>query len=119
MKSSILRKLRPALVATTLAVTLSSAVTLCLAQEQSQNEVAINGRVSLPQADRAVLNRLERGLIEPDSLNQDPLLIAQAGGLWCYTNYGRYPMAYVMPVGSWCSVNVNFYPYVLQGTVGY
>lgn len=119
MKSSILRKLRPALVATTLAVTLSATVTLCLAQEQSQKEVAVNGNVTLPHSDGAVLNRSERGLIEPDSLNQDPLLIAQAGGLWCYTNYGRYPMLYLAPVGSVCSVNVGFYPYVLPGTVGY
>lgn len=119
MKSSILSKLRPALVATTLAVTFSGAVTLCLAQEQSQNEAPLNGKVSLPQTDKTVQNRLERDVMEPDSLSQDPLLLAQAGGLWCYTNYGRYPMAYVMPVGSWCSVNVNFYPYVLQGTVGY
>lgn len=119
MKSSILGKLRLALVATTLAVTLGATVTLCLAQEQSQNEVASNGKIIQPHSDGAVLNRSERGLLEPDSLNQDPLLIAQAGGLWCYTDFGRYPMLILAPVGSVCSVRVNFYPWVLQGTVGY
>jgi hypothetical protein len=119
MKKSILTKLRPALVATTLAMTLSATVTLCSAQERSQNEVVLTAIGNSTHSDRAVLNHLERGLIEPDSLNQETILIAQVGGLWCYTGYGRYPMLIWAPVGSVCSVNVGFYPYVLQGTVGY
>lgn len=119
MKSSILGKLRVAVVATTLALTFSAAENLCVAQERSQNEVAVDGKATLSHLDRAVLNRLERDLIEPDSLNHDPLLIAQVGGLWCYTSYGPYPMFYEAPLGSACHVDVYFYPYVLEGIVGY
>jgi hypothetical protein len=110
MTSSILRSLRTTLVATTVAITLSTAVATCWAQEQSQNASHRGG---------AVLKGSERHPVEPDSLNRDPILIAQVGGLWCYTNNGKYPMMVWVQPGSSCSVNVNFWPYVLYGIAGY
>lgn len=119
MKSSILRTVHATLVATTLAITVSAAVTTCSAKEQSQNEVGLDGTVNASHRDGAVLKRSERGPVEPDILNRDPILIAQVAGLWCYTNYGKYPMQVWVLLGSACQVNVYFYPYVLWGTAGY
>ena len=110
MTSSIPRSLRATLVAAIVAITLSSAVTACWAQEQSQNKSYLGG---------TILKDSERRPVEPNSLNRDPILIAQVGGLWCYTNYGKYPMLVWVQPGSSCSVNVYFWPYVLYGIAGY
>ena len=110
MTSSILRSLRATLVATTVAITLTAAVATCGAQEQSQNASPRGG---------AILKGSERRPVEPDSLNRDPVLIAQVAGLWCYTSYGKYPMLVWAQPGSSCSVNVYFWPYVLYGIAGY
>jgi hypothetical protein len=47
------------------------------------------------------------------------LLLAQLPALFCYTDFGRYPMAVALPPGVPCHVNVLFPPYVLAGITGY
>ena len=53
------------------------------------------------------------------NLDGNPRLVAQLWGLYCYTDYGRYPMLDSTPLGFPCHVRIRFWPYVADGTVDF
>jgi hypothetical protein len=119
MKSTNSGRLRSFVIATSIALTFSGVAVLCSAQPRSHQGATLNSVAGSAISEGSIQGPAERLMVEPARLNQVSNLVAQAGGLWCYTSYGRYPMLILAPVGSVCNVNVNFYPYVLQGTVGF
>jgi len=50
------------------------------------------------------------------SLNGNSRLVAMQVALYCYTNFGTFPMVVAVPPGSLCRVPLAFYPYVAFGT---
>jgi hypothetical protein len=50
------------------------------------------------------------------SLDGNPRLIAEQWALYCYTDFGAFPMVDAVPPGSPCTVPLRFFPFIAYGT---
>jgi hypothetical protein len=97
-------------------ISMLAVCSLGLSVAKADSRIDTDKKIIAPHVD-AVIN--DAGLDSKSVDHSDPVLIAQAPALWCYTNFGAYPMAVALPPGAVCQVNVNFYPFVIYGIAGY